>query len=163
MKNLKTILIIIILIFSINSTYAQYGNSGYGGGYGNQGYGQGGYGGGRMNQMSQDTHSKPEVESEKSKKERLDKVVTKLKTDLTLDELQVFAVQGVLVDSMKKQELLFKKEEGQEEKIIEIQALSETTDRKILEFLNKDQKKKYIEMTADRKEKMQEMIDKGNR
>jgi hypothetical protein len=36
-----------------------------------------------------------------------------------------------------------KAETGQEQKIKEIQALSETTDRKINQFLNEDQKVKY--------------------
>ena len=159
MKNLKIILAILMFLFSINSITAQFGNQGYGGG----GYGGQGMGGGRMNQMNHQipqTPDKPAEESEKSRKERLDKIVNKLKTDLTLDELQLYAVQSVISESMKKQTALFKKESAESEKITEMQTLSESTDRKICEFLNKDQKKKYNEMTADRKEKMQELIDK---
>ncbi len=159
MKNIKLLLAILLLVFSTNSILAQFGQDN---GFGGQGMG-GGMGGGRMNQMNQgipQTPSKPEEESEKSKKERLDKTVNKLKTELTLDELQVYAVQGVISENMKKQAALFKKEISDDEKIQELQALSETTDRKINEFLNKEQKKKYIEITAERKEKMQEMMDK---
>lgn len=158
MKNLKKLLAVLIILFSINTLTAQFGNQGYGGGYGGQGMG-----GSRMNQMHNQipqTPDKPAEESEKSKKERLDKIVNKLKVDLTLDDLQVYAVQVVIADSMKKQALLYKKESPENEKIIEIQALSENTDRKICEFLNKEQKKKYVVMTADRNEKMQELIDK---
>ena len=161
MRNLKTLLSILLLIFSINTISAQYGNGGYGGGYGNQG----GYGNNRMSQMSHNIpqNDKPEEESEKSKKERLEKIVEKLKTELILDELQVYAVRTVVEESMKKQAVLFKKEKSQDEKIADFQALSESTDRKILEFLNKDQKIKYTAMNADRKEKLQELSDKHNR
>ena len=62
MKNFKTILSIILLIFSINNISAQFGNQGYGN--------QGGYGSNRMSQMSHNIpqNDKPAEESEKSKK-----------------------------------------------------------------------------------------------
>ena len=159
MKNLKQLFSIFILLFLMNNVSAQFGNQGMGGGA----FGGQGMGGGRINQQQNQipqTPSKPEEESEKSKKERLDKIVAKLKTDLTLDDLQVFAVQGVVGESMKKQAALFKKEMPENDKIAEMQALSETTDRKVSEFLNKEQKKKYNEMTAERKEKLQELMER---
>lgn len=157
MKNIKTILSILFLIFSINTISAQFGNQGIGN--------QGGYGNNRMSQMNNNIpqNDKPAEESEKSKKERLDKVVEKLTKDLTLDELQVYGVRAVVEDSMKKQAAIFKKEKSQDEKIEDLQALAESTDRKIVEFLNKEQKLKYNEMNAERKEKLQELSDKRNR
>ena len=68
-----------------------------------------------------------------------------------------------MAENQKKQIILFKKEIPQDEKIAEIVALSESTDRKIMEFLNKDQKIKYKDLTADRKAKMQELMDRNSR
>lgn len=158
MKKLNVFFLVLIMSFSVNSIFAQFGNNMNGGGYGNQG----GMGGSRMGQMNHNIpqNDKPEEESDKSKKERLDKAVLKLKTDLTLDELQVYAVKAVVEDSMKKQTALFKKEGSEIEKLEEFQALSESTDRKILEFLNKEQKAKYIEQNSTKKEKIQELLDR---
>lgn len=154
MIHIKSIFAILLVTFCINNTVAQFGNDGYGN--------QGGFGNNRMSQMNQNIpqDNKPEEESEKSKLERLNKIIEKLKTDLKLDELQVYAVKNVLEDSMKKQAAIVKNEKSQDEKIEEFQALSESTDRKISEFLNKTQKLKYVEMNAERKEKIQEMIDR---
>ncbi len=158
MKNLKTLLAILVLIFSINTTFAQFGQGGQGGGFGQQnGRGQGG-GFDQIGQGQRD--NTPTEESEKSKKERLDKEVAKIKTELKLDELQVIGVQMVLADNQKKQTLLFKKEIPESDKVTELIALSENTDRKINEFLNKEQKMKYKDLTADRKAKMQELADR---
>lgn len=162
MKNFKRLLSILLLIFSINTTLAQFGQGGQGGGFGGQQNGRGQ--GGGFDQIGQGQRDdKPSEESEKSKKERLDKEVAKIKEELKLDELQIIGVQMVLADNQKKQAILFKKEIPQDEKIIEIVALSESTDRKIIEFLSKDQKSKYKDLTADRKAKMQELLERNAR
>lgn len=156
MKNLKIFLSLLLLIFSINNISAQFGNNG---GFGGQQNGRGQ--GGGLEQIGQGQRDdKPTEESEKSKKERLEKEVEKMKIELKLDELQLIGVQIVLAENQKKQIILFKKEISQDEKILELIALSETTDRKINEFLNKDQKIKYKDFTADRKAKLQELADR---
>ena len=142
MKTIQTLLVLTLVLLSINSVSAQYGNNGYGG-YGN-GYGGGGYGGGRMGQMSQlnqgPSHDKPkEIPVEVT----VGKIMEKLKLELDLDALQEIAISNVLIESIRSQGILIKGETSQEQKIEEIKALSETTDRKINEFLNEDQKVKY--------------------
>jgi len=140
MKTIQTLLVLTLVLLSINSVSAQYGNNGYGG----NGYGGGGYGGGRMGQMSQlnqgPSHDKPkEIPVEVT----VGKIMEKLKLELDLDALQEIAISNVLIESIRSQGILIKGETSQEQKIEEIKALSETTDRKINEFLNEDQKVKY--------------------
>lgn len=142
MKTTQYLFVLILTLLSINSVTAQYGNNGYGG-YGN-GYGGGGYGGGRMSQMSQmnqsPNHDKPK---EIPVEETVGKIMEKLKVELNLDALQEIAISNVLIESMRSQGIIIKATSNQEQKIEEIKALSETTDRKINEFLNDDQKVKY--------------------
>lgn len=141
MKTIQSILVGAFVLLSINTISAQYGNSGYGNGYGNSYGGSGGMN--RMNGggMSQDrSHDKPkEIPVEVT----VGKIMEKLKTELNLDALQEIAISNVLTESIKTQGVLIKAESSQEQKIKEIQALSETTDRKVKEFLNDDQKEKY--------------------
>lgn len=141
MKTIQSILVGAFVLLSINTISAQYGNSGYGNGYGNSYGGSGGMN--RMNGggMSQDrSHDKPkEIPVEVT----VGKIMEKLKTELKLDALQEIAISNVLTESIKTQGVLIKAESSQEQKIKEIQALSETTDRKVKEFLNDDQKEKY--------------------
>lgn len=157
MKSIK--LFCTIFIFSINNMFAQFGQQG--GGFGQNGVNRGSQGG--FDNIGQSTQDKPTEMTEKEKKQNVDKVMENLKKELKLDELQVIGVQSVIYQNVTKQNALFKKEISQDEKIIEMQGLSDTTDRKIIEFLNKDQKIKYKEMTLERKEKLQELVDRANR
>ena len=138
MKTIQILFVLTFMLLSIDTVSAQYGNNSYGGGgYGNNGYG----GNGRMNQMNQgQSQEKPkEIPVEVT----VGKIMDKLTPELTLDALQEIAISNVLKESIRSQGILLKAETGQEQKIKEIQALSETTDRKINEFLNEDQKIKY--------------------
>ncbi len=160
MKPIQIIILTSIVFLSINSISAQnYGGYPNQNGYGGQGYGSNRGMGGVNGSMSHgmNTQRPPEVESEKSKKERFDKMMDKFKTELTLDELQMYAISDVMSTSVKKQDAIIKKEEGQDEKIEELKALSETTDRKINEFLNKDQKEKYKKLIDEKKERIEKM------
>jgi hypothetical protein len=65
--------------------------------------------------------------------------------------LQEIAIGNVLAESIRSQGILLKAETGQEQKVKEIQALSEVTDRKIKEFLNEDKKIKYKELNEQSK------------
>jgi hypothetical protein len=135
MKTIQILFVLTFMLLSIDTVSAQYGNNGYGGG----GYGNGGNG--RMSQMNQgQSQDKPkEIPVEVT----VGKIMEKLTPELTLDALQEIAISNVLTESIRSQGILLKAETGQEQKIKEIQALSETTDRKINAFLNEDQKIKY--------------------
>jgi len=141
MNYFQSLTVIAFLLFFTNIVSAQYGNGGYGNGYGN------GYGGnGRMNNTMDQTRT-----PQKPKEIPVGKVMERLKPELTLDELQVIAISNILTESVKSQGMLIKAEVSQEEKIKNITVLSETTDRKIMELLNKDQKGKYIVLQEEAK------------
>jgi hypothetical protein len=139
MKTIQTVLILFIMYLSIPKIHAQYGNNGYG----NNGYGNNGYG--RNNGMSQMNQSRePQKPKEIPVEETVAKIMERLKPLLNLDALQEIAISNVLAESIKSQGIFLKDESAnQEQKIKEIKALSETTDRKINEFLNEDQKEKF--------------------
>lgn len=138
MKTIQILFVLALMLLSIDTASAQYGNNGYN----NGGYGGGGYGrNNRMNQMPQGpSQDKPkEIPVEVT----VGKIMEKLKPELNLDVLQEIAISNVLIESIRSQGILLKAETAQDQKIKEIQALSETTDRKINDFLNEDQKVKY--------------------
>ena len=138
MKTIQILFVLAIMLLSIDTASAQYGNNGYN----NGGYGGGGYGrNNRMNQMPQGpSQDKPkEIPVEVT----VGKIMEKLKPELNLDVLQEIAISNVLIESIRSQGILLTAETAQDQKIKEIQALSETTDRKINDFLNEDQKVKY--------------------
>lgn len=138
MKTIQILFVLALMLLSIDTASAQYGNNGYS----NGGYGGGGYGrNNRMNQMPQGpSQDKPkEIPVEVT----VGKIMEKLKPELNLDVLQEIAISNVLIESIRSQGILLKAETAQDQKIKEIQALSETTDRKINDFLNEDQKVKY--------------------
>jgi hypothetical protein len=137
MKSIQILFVLTATLLCSITASAQYGNNGYGGG----GYGANN---GRMNQMSQ---MNPSREDEKPKEIPAEvivgKIMEKLTPELVLDQLQEIAITNVLIESVRSQGILLKSETAQEQKIKEIKALSEVTDRKINEFLNEDQKLKY--------------------
>jgi len=142
MKSIQILFVLTATLLCSITASAQYGNNGYG----NNGYGGGGYGAnnGRMNQMSQMNQSH---DAEKPKEIPAEvivgKIMEKLTPELVLDQLQEIAIRNVLIESVRSQGILLKAETAQEQKIKEVKALSEVTDRKINEFLNEDQKLKY--------------------
>ncbi len=145
MNYIQSLTVTAFLLFFNNIVSAQYGNGGYGNGYGN------GYGGnGRMNNTMDQTRT-PQKPKEVPVEVTVDKIMERLKPDLILDELQVIAISNILTESIKSQGMLIKAEVSQEEKIKNITVLSETTDRKIIEMLNKDQKEKYIVLQEEAK------------
>ena len=149
MKTFQTLLLSTFLLLSINTISAQYG-----GGYGNGGYGNSGYGGGMnrggMNRgMSQDTH--PEKPKEIPVEVTVGKIMEKMNPALKLDELQIIAISNVLKESIDTQGRILKQETSQDEQAKNFKILSETTDRKIMDFLNADQKPKYLAFKEDRK------------
>lgn len=152
MKTIQRTAIIGFMVLSIHSISAQYGNNGYGGSN-------------RMNQMNSGI---PSNNHESSPKEipvevTVGKIMERLKTELTLDELQVIAISNIMTESVKNGEVLRKKEMSQEDKIKEMQAEAEATDIKIMYLLYKNQKEKYSTLIEDRKKRFEALSDKRNR
>jgi hypothetical protein len=144
MKATQKFLVFVFVLLSITSVSAQYGNNGYG---------NGGYGGsGRMNNgMSQMTQpSQPEKPKEIPVEVTAAKLVDDMKPALNLDELQVIAINNVLIESLREQGVLLKQQYSQEDQIKNFKALAETTDQKINQFLSKEQKEKYIVYKEER-------------
>ena len=164
MKTLQILLVSTFLLLSIPTVSAQYGGNGYGNnGYGNNGYGNGGYGnsgyGGGMNRgMSQDTH--PDKPKEIPVEVTVGKIMEKMTPVLKLDELQVIAISNVLKESIDTQGRILKQETSQDEQVKNFKILSETTDRKIMDFLNADQKPKYLAFKEERKTQKDARPDK---
>jgi len=141
MKTANTFLASLFILFSITTISAQYGNSGYGGnGYGN------GYGSGNgMNQMgAMNQRSQPEKPKEIPAEEIVAKYMEDMKPVVGLDELQTIAISNVLVESVNAHGRISKLNLPEDDLLNEYKALMETTDRKIINFLNNDQKEKYL-------------------
>lgn len=151
MRTRQTFLVFAFILLSITSVSAQYGGNGYGGGYGGNGYGNG-YGGG-MNQMGggMNQQSQPEKPKEIPADVTAAKIVEEMKPALNLDELQVIAIKNVLIESLNTQGRILKQDTNQDEQMKDFQALAESTDRKINQFLSKEQKEKYLVFKEDRK------------
>jgi hypothetical protein len=141
MKKIEKIIIGIFLLFSSQITFAQYGNDGYGNGgnpYGNNSR--------RGQDFPADKPKTVPVE------ETVAKVMVKIKEALNLDALQEIAISNLITDNMKAQGVIIKREgASDEEKIKDLQVLTETTDRKIKEFLSPEQKEKYIIFSEESK------------
>jgi hypothetical protein len=154
MKTTKTFLASLFLILSVTTISAQYGNNGYGGGgYGGNGYGGNGYGSGNgMNQMGgMNQGGQPEKPKEIPPEETAATIMEDMKPALGLDELQTIAISNVLIESIKTQGRILKQDTTQDEQMKDFKLLSENTDRKIMDFLNKDQKDKYLAFKEERK------------
>jgi len=156
MKTTHTFLVCLFILSSISTIYAQYGGNGYGNnGYGNNGYGgSGGYNrGSGMNQMGggMNQGGQPEKPKEIPAEETASKIVADMKPALNLDELQAIAISNVLIESINTQSRILKQDTSQDEQMKDFQALSESTDRKINQFLSKEQKEKYLAFKEDRK------------
>lgn len=90
-------------------------------------------------------------EIEKVRSKRMDEFMNKLKTDLTLDELQYIAIKQGINNNNKNIEIFLKKENSEEEKAKGFKVLMEKTDEIINSYLNKDQKEKYKTLSEERK------------
>jgi len=138
--NIIKIAIIGLFLVSINAT-AQYGSN-YGGGYG----------GSRNNGIPQTKDSKPTPEEiEKERNAKIDKIMERLKTELTLDDLQFIAIRNEIITNSKSTDILMKKNEiSEEDKAKELKALQEKTEKTIISYLNKTQKDKYQLLKEER-------------
>ncbi|MBW1654782.1 hypothetical protein [Flavobacterium quisquiliarum] len=143
MKLTQNLIIFVFTLFCFNSVSAQYGNGYYNNGYGN-GYGRGGGMGMDRSMMAgqgQGSQSKPK---EIPVEETASKITEQMKPELKLDDLQAIAITNVLADSLREQGILLKNESSNQDlKIEQMKALRETTDKKIISFLNPDQVEPY--------------------
>lgn len=155
MKTLQFYLFIGLFIFTCTTSFAQYGNGGM--------YGGSGMGGG-MNRMGnqqsmQNTNNygknKSPEDIEKERTENLNKSIEKLTKDLSLDDLQVIVIRKEIEASVKSIYAVTKTESSNEDKIKEVDAINEKTDRTINTFLNPEQKAKYKKYIDERKERME--------
>jgi hypothetical protein len=147
MKKSLSIISILFLLLTCNSAFAQYG--GYGNGYGGGGYGYNG----RMSQMGGmgGMNQQPEKPKEIPVEVTVGKIMEQLKPELQLDALQEIAIANILTASIKSQGAIIKQEISQDDKVKEIQTLSELTDSKIKQLLTQSQKEKYKAMQEDAK------------
>lgn len=90
-------------------------------------------------------------ETEKAKAEQIDKIMSKLKISLTLDELQTIAIKNEITSNSKNIDIVIKKEDSEEDKSKEIKALMERTEVIINSYLNKEQKEKYKALIEESK------------
>jgi hypothetical protein len=164
MKTLQFYLFIGILILSCTSSFAQYSNGGMYGGNGMYGGGMNGGMGGGMNRMGnqqsmQNTNNygrnKSPEEIEKERTDNLNKSIEKITKDLNLDDLQVIVIRKEIEASAKSIFAVSKSEISNDDKMKEIDAINEKTDRTINTFLNQEQKVKYKKYVDERKERME--------
>lgn len=145
MKPFQTLFILVfgLFTFTVSAQYRGGYNNGYGNGYGG-GYGRGGGMGMDRSMMAgqqQGSQSKPK---ETPPEETAGMIVEQMKPQVNLDELQAIAITNVLADSIREQGILLKNESSsQDQKIEQIKALRESTDKKVTAFLNPDQIEKY--------------------
>ena len=148
MKTLKTLVSLAFLFLLVQQSYAQYGNGGMNSGYGGMG---------NRGMQNNNYHPQPKSEeTEKNRLKRIDLIVAKFKTDLALDDLQVYAIRKEIDESDKSMlAILNKKDMEDADKIKEIEAISKKNDNTILTYLNKEQKEKYTKYIEERKATME--------
>ncbi len=147
MKTTTLFIASLITLISINTISAQYGNNGYGG----NSYGNGSRNG--MNQMGgMNQRSEPEKPKEIPAEEIVAKYMEDMKPAVGLDELQTIAITNVLIESVNAQGRISKLNLSEEDLINEYKALAESTDRKTINFLNKDQKEKYMAFKEEKRQ-----------
>jgi hypothetical protein len=96
--------------------------------------------------------SKPSTEEiEKIRSKRMDDFMNKLKSDLTLDELQYIAIKQGINNNNKNIDIFLKKENSEEEKAKGFKAFMDKIDEIINSYLNKDQKEKYKVLSEENK------------
>lgn len=143
MKPIQNLVLFVFTLFCFNTVSAQYGNGYYNNGYGN-GYGRGGGMGMDRSMMAGQQQGTPSKPKETPPEETAAMIVEQMRPQVNLDELQAIAISNVLADSIREQGILLKNESSsQDQKIEQVKALRESTDKKVTAFLNPDQIEKY--------------------
>ena len=94
-------------------------------------------------QLRNNTEKPSAEEIEKNRATQIDRLMNKLKTELTLDELQFIAIKNEVTSNNKAIEIVIKKENSEEAKTEEIKAMMEKSEKTINSYLNAIQKEKY--------------------
>lgn len=103
-----------------------------------------GYGGMTTQPNAEDQKEEHEENNAKLREEALENMMLFLNKELNLNELQSIAIKQIYVDSNKKQGIILKKEEiSQDEKMEALKSLSESTEKKVLDLLDVQQKEKF--------------------
>lgn len=104
-----------------------------------------------FSQTGNSTHDQEryQEEMEKARKENLEKLMERLKEDLNLNALQVIAIEQIYNESSKKQGIILKKEISDDDKVSALKSLGETTEKKVLDLLDVQQKEKYELIKAE--------------
>ena len=101
--------------------------------------------------------NKSSEDLDKEREENLAKSIEKIAKELNLDALQMIVIKKEIEASSKSIFAVSKSESSDEDKIKEMNAINEKTDRTINTFLNADQKTKYKKYIDDRKERMEKL------
>lgn len=156
MKPIQKLIIVILLFCSFPSAFAQ---SGYEDPYGaNSNNGATGYGR-RKNMPLRDISKLPKKEQEKIHDDTAAKTITRLKTELNLDELQLIMVTKIINETQKKQNAIAASDYSEDDKITETETLLAGTDREIMSYLNKSQKEKFAFLIQERANKFETLKD----
>lgn len=160
---MNKIFVVFFMLFLMTSMpiFAQYGG-GYpnGGMNGGMGGGMGGMRNSSMNNMQNQKDRERQMKANLAKMhESQEKAMKeKLKKELTLDELQEYAINQLLSESLKKQNAILDKEgDSQDEKIFQLEAVLSKLDSDIMTLLNKNQKVTYKAMIDDRAKRLLEL------
>lgn len=133
---MKRIIIIVMVLLSAN-------------GFSQRGY-ERGYGGMTTQPNNEDRKEEFEENNAKLREESLENMMSYLNKELNLNELQSIAIKQIYIDSNKKQGIIFKKEEiSQDEKMEALKSLSESTEKKVLDLLDAQQKEKFVIVKAE--------------
>lgn len=117
-------------------------------GFSQRGY-ERGYGGMTGQPNEGDRKEELEENNAKLREEALENMMSHLNKELNLNELQSIAIKQIYVDNNKKQGIIFKKEISQEEKMEAFKSLSESTEKKVLDLLDAQQKEKFVIVKAE--------------
>ena len=126
---MKRIIIIVMVLVSVN-------------GFSQRGY-ERGYGGMTGQPNQEDSKEEFEENNAKLREEALENMMIYLNKELNLNELQSIAIKQIYTDSNKKQGIILKKEISQDEKMEALKSLSESTEKKVLDLLDVQQKEKF--------------------
>ena len=163
---MNKIFLVFFMLFLMTSIplFAQYGG-GYpnGGMNGGMGGGMGGMRNSSMNNMQNQKDRERQMKTNQAKMRDSQEKATleKLKKELVLDELQEFAINRTVSESLKKQNAILDKEgEAQDAKLVQIEAVLSKMDTDIMSILNKTQKATYKTMIEDRTKRLQDFKDR---
>lgn len=127
---MKRLIIIIMVLLSVNG-FSQRGL-------------ERGYGGMTSQPNNNDRKEELDEKNAKLREEALEDMMSYLNKELKLNELQSIAIKQIYVDSNKKQGIILNKEEiSQDEKMDALKSLSESTEKKVLDLLDVQQKEKF--------------------